>query len=235
MKYQTLNEWCKDFECHIISKMITYDEILGEYDSGRALLFCNYLSELLKWLEEKDESFKKKLIDTINAEHLYNFTGNEYHFFLIYNIVHYNHIMGVLYKDGIPYPEDKWLNKAQTKNEKNIKNKKVEICSTSPKEHLVKFKSLSEEILNNFDFHTYYNTRRLKIKERNIIIDTLIDLIVSDNYAQEIHHAKGERVAFCSDMRNTKKTQDFIQAENEIEKLKIENKKQYYKTIPPKK
>ena len=221
MKYKTLNEWCKAFECHIISKMITYDEILGEHYNRRALLFCDYLSDLLRWLEKKDEPFKQALINVINDEHLYNFTGNEYHFFLIYNTVLFNLTMCKLWNDNAPYPQDKWLLKAQRQNEKNIKNKKIDFTPDSPHNHIVFFKARCDELLSNFDFNTLYTTRRDKVQAKNIIIDNLIDLILSDNYAR----IKGRHAPKKSNIRVSSKSEEFMQLENEIEKLKIKNKR----------
>ncbi|MBP9566950.1 MAG: hypothetical protein KBE02_06725 [Sulfurospirillum sp.] len=220
MKYKTMHEWCQDMGRHIVYEMTTPDELF------RAEMYGGYLLTLLDWLDTKNESFKKQLVDIINRYAINNFANpQQKHFFLIYNTVHYNQVMGSFYKQGIPYREDKWLNKAQTKNEKNIKNKIIEFCPASPKEHLVKFKSLSEEILNNFDFdHNHQITTTNKIRERNCLIDALIDVIVSDNY---INSNKGERKSFYSDMRTSDKSKNFIQAENEIEKLSIKNKRCY--------
>ena len=241
MKYKTMNEWCQKFELNII-QMITYDEDSGEYYDGRAMLYRDYLSNLIKWLDTKDESFKKSLIKIINDEHLYNFNhGLQYHFFLIYNTVLFNLTMCKLWNDNAPYPQDKWLLKAQRQNEKNIKNKKIDFTPDSPHNHIVFFKARCDELLSNFDFNTLYTTRRDKIQAKNIIIDNLIDLILSDNYAR----IKGKHAPKKSNIRISSKSEEFIQLENEIEKLKIKNKrdkkpidkniksKQYYKIIPP--
>lgn len=217
MKYKTMNEWCKDLGRHIVYEMTTPDELV------RAEMYGGYLLTLLDWLEKKDESFKKSLIKIINDEHLYNFNhGLQYHFFLIYNTVLFNLTMCKLWNDNAPYPQDKWLLKAQRQNEKNIKNKKIDFTPDSPHNHLVFFKARCDELLSNFDFNTLYTTRRDKVQAKNIIIDNLIDLILSDNYAR----IKGKHAPKKSNIRVSSKSEEFIQLENEIEKLKIKNKKQ---------
>ena len=58
----------------------------------------------------------------------------------------------------------------------------------------------------------------------SMTFQTICVKTISDNY---INSNKGERKSFYSDMRIGDKSKNFIQAENEIEKLNIKNKRCY--------
>lgn len=193
----------------------------------------NYLIPFIKELEEllKNTPFdiKNKLLEVIN-DYKINLT-DFYHLMLINLTIKYYLIVKELHSRNYPYDETKHMDKIQTQNKKALKNNIQGTAPLSAKSYLQYFKlEIETKCLHNFNFETLCKDERGKIRDRNILIDELIKIIVSDNYANE--------KKFHYDLRTSSKAKEHYENEQKLSDLKYKAFLQneiLVKTIPPKK
>ena len=226
MKYETLDNWYKDCyeamnnlneldkeNCREFTKnsykgredSVTFEQTkrIDEMDK----FYFSWTKDLGFFLDKTPISIKEKLIQIINTYELHNFTHIK-HMNIIRLTLYYYLSIKELYEANIPYDETKHMEKMQTAHKKALKNKQSILYPAPVKNYLQKFINQSIEILENFDFYHKYNHKRELEKLRNTIIDELVEVIVSDNYAKD--------KKYHSDMRISKKAKEFFTLECEL-------------------
>ena len=197
-----LEEWLK-----IIKRNKTLDSI--GYKP-----FVSILEDNIKLL---DNNFKESLIELFLEYGITKFYMGVNHFFLLSMTINYHIELKKLHSENAPFSDDKYFKKLATKI------KKFEFIKAPVRDYLKKYKSRCEELLSNFNFYTTSTTARGKKRDMHLLIDDLINLITEDNYAKDRKYKNS--------FRNSKKSIEFIKAEDEIEIISARTGKRYYKSI----
>lgn len=230
MSKTTLNDYFYLIEENIITnkslciegrlKIMSLEE---EQNHINKLVNYDLFSNMKKRKETLSKEFEVHLIELISTNKINKFLNDRNHFFLLYIILEYHYFLKQFYHDGVPYAQDKFMNKLYTWDQKKLKNNKIEVTPASPQDYLKKFKSSATELLKHDNFYTFATTQRSRNKDRNLLINEMIELIVSDNYKNDKKY-KGN-------LRNSEKSQLFIEQENQIKTLQAKSGKPYIKII----
>jgi hypothetical protein len=234
MDYKTLEEWQqakllqmkKNTENYKKDEIALYEDIklpLPETVANYIHHTEKFAIELGEWIELLSDNFKSKLVKLMDDWKIHNAYD---HFNLIYKIIQTNLILKNLYSDKkMPYSDYKYHLRLKTLQKIAIK-KDINIYNhASPMNQIYFFKLTCEELLSNYDFDHNQSTQRGKIKIMNELIDELIELIVSDNFAQD--------KKYRTDTRISKRTKEFYAIEKEIQDMTLKTHQAYAKKIEP--
>ena len=171
----------------------------------------NFLNDIDKYMKDSTSEFTNNFFNVLNNDFVAFKELNYYKILMIIIILKTNSILKVLYKDNVPFRDDKYLLKFKTSDKKAIK---PSLAYPPVKDYLILARDrLSELIGFNFNYNeTNYKRDRNKIK--NELLDEFIDLIVSDNYGKDKKYKK--------DMRITNKSKNFLDEHNQLIEMSLE-------------
>jgi len=181
--------------------------------------YKDYVSELEEKIKYLNNDFKIELIEIFESNDINHFIISLNHFFLLFNTVNYHIELKKFYEESIPFRYGKYFEKLETQNKKSTKTKFI---PAPPQDYLKRYKFKCEELLGTTRFFSSSTTARLKIRDRNLLISDLINLITKNNYSKE--------TKYKDNLRNTKKSKEFNQVQDEIIINSLETGKQYFKT-----
>ncbi len=186
------------------------ENILINYSSEFGCLKY-FLNDINKYMKDSTNEFTNNFFIVLNNDFEAFKELNYYKILMIIIILKTNSILKLLYKDNVPFRDDKYLLKFKTADKKAIK---PSLSYPRVKEYLILARDrLSELIGFNFNYNeTNYKRDRNKIK--NELLDEFIDLIVSDNYGKDKKYKK--------DMRITNKSKNFLKEHNQLTEMSLE-------------
>ena len=197
------------------------EEWVNVIKRNRTLNSISY-KDLVTTLEENikhvDDDFKPKLVELFWDNDITKFGIGIKHFFLLFNTVNYHIELMRLYRQGVPFSDDKYFKKLDTLYRKN---KDFELIPAPPRDYFKKYKSKSEELLNDYNFFTTATTARKKERDMHLLIDELTNLIAMNNYSKDSKYK--------SSFRTSKKSIEFNDTEDEILIKSLRDGKRYYR------
>jgi len=209
MKFNTLEEW---YEFTLL-KAQEYNTIWKPEFSIEDMDYPLY-TEILALKEQEifiklSNSFKTKILSIINNSALNYFNDCQFkHFFLIRLAIVFNlQFKYQYYELSLPFGKDvsKYEDRAKTICKQGLKENIYYKVPKSPKDCLTFFKQkCNDKFLDDYNFNHLTNSIREKNRDKNILIDELIEAIVIDNYINDKHFSGTIRITDKSKKLYTK-------------------------------